>query len=95
MGPAKDLGGWPDLGVPVTLVFFVRAVALPPLMLVWPSLLPSAAALTSSRCPTPPRSFPQPNLIHSAENSLITAVVCGRGLTPLSTMVAYLCEDPV
>jgi iron(III) transport system permease protein len=91
----QDLGRWRWLGVVAILVFFLVAVALPLLMLVWSSLLPgyqlpSIAALHRLTLSNYAEVFRQPNLIHSVQNSLITAVVSAAVVTTLSAVVAYL-----
>ena len=90
-----DLGRWRWLGLAVFVVFFVFAVALPLLMLVWSSLLPgyeppSISALHHLTLSDYQQVLHTPALTSSVRNSLITAVLAGAIVTVLSALVAYI-----
>jgi iron(III) transport system permease protein len=91
----QDIGRWRWLGLAFFLIFFVVAVALPLLMLVWSSLLPgyeqpSVAALHHLTFSNFTDILHRPALVESVKNSLITAVAAGVIVTALSALVAYL-----
>lgn len=91
----QDIGRWRWAGFAFFLLFFVVAVVLPLLMLVWSSLLPgyeqpSLAALHHLTFANYTGIVHRPALIASVKNSLITAVTAGVIVTVLSALVAYL-----
>lgn len=90
-----DLGRWRWLGFAVFVLFFVIAVALPLLTLVWSSLLPgyqppSWSALHQLTFANYAEILRTPALTSSVVNSVITAVLAGAIVTVLSALVAYL-----
>jgi iron(III) transport system permease protein len=90
-----DLGRWKWLGLAAFVVFFIVAVALPLLMLVWSSLLPgyeppSLSALHRLTLSNYSAVLHTPALTKSVTNSLITAVIAGAIVTVLSSLVAYI-----
>ncbi|GHH83796.1 ABC transporter substrate-binding protein [Streptomyces sulfonofaciens] len=90
-----DIGRWRWLGLAVFVLFFVCAVALPLLMLVWSSLLPgyeppSLSALHHLTLANYRDILATPALISSVRNSLVTAVLAGVIVTVLSSLVAYI-----
>jgi iron(III) transport system permease protein len=92
---AQDIGRWRWVGFAAFLLFFVVAVLLPLLMLVWSALLPgyeqpSVAALHDLTFSNFHQILKRPALVSSVKNSLITAVVSGLIVTALSALVAYL-----
>lgn len=92
---ATDLGPWRWLGFAAIVAFFVIAVVLPLLMLLWSSLLPtyqspSVAALKSITLNNYSSIWATPSLISSVENSLITSVSAGLIVTTLAAMVSYI-----
>ncbi|HEX4831948.1 MAG TPA: iron ABC transporter permease [Trebonia sp.] len=94
-GQVQDLGKWRWLGFACFLVFFVVAVALPLLMLLWSSLLPgyetpSLSALGDLTFSNFSAVFKQPSLVQSVKNSLIVSVSTGLIVTVLSALVAYI-----
>jgi iron(III) transport system permease protein len=91
----QDLGKWRWLGFACFVVFFVVAVALPLLMLLWSSLLPgyespSLHALRDFTLSNYSSIFSQPALVQSVKNSLIVSVSTGLIVTVLSAVVAYV-----
>ncbi|HEU0239808.1 MAG TPA: iron ABC transporter permease [Micromonosporaceae bacterium] len=91
----QDIGRWRWLGLAGVIVFFLIAVALPILMLIWSSLLrsyqqPSIAALHDLTFANFGQILKRPGLAHSVQNSLITAVAAGLIVTTLSAVVAYI-----
>jgi iron(III) transport system permease protein len=91
----QDIGRWRWLGLVGVLIFFVVAVALPLLMLIYSSLLPgyqlpSMAVFKHLTFDNFEQVFRQAGLIHSVQNSLITAVVSAVIVTALSAVVSYL-----
>jgi iron(III) transport system permease protein len=92
---STDLGRWRWLGLAAFVVFFVVAVALPLLMLVWSSLLPgyeppSLSALHHLTLANYREIWHTPGLLDSVRNSLITAVIAGAIVTVISAIVAYI-----
>lgn len=91
----QDIGRWRWLGLVGVLLFFVVAVALPLLMLIYSSLLPgyqlpSVAVLKHLTLDNFAQVFKQAGLIQSVQNSLITAVASAAIVTALSAVVSYL-----
>lgn len=91
----QDIGRWRWLGLVAVVVFFLVAVVLPLLMLLWSSLLPgyrlpSLGALKLLSFDNFAQVFDQPNLLKSVENSLITALTAAAVVTALSAVVSYL-----
>jgi iron(III) transport system permease protein len=91
----QDIGRWRWLGLVGVVLFFLVAVALPLLMLLWSSLLPgyrlpSFKALRLLSFDNFGLVFQQPGLVHSVENSLITALISAAVVTTLSAVVSYL-----
>jgi iron(III) transport system permease protein len=91
----QDLGGWRWVGFAGFVVFFVIAVALPLLMLLWASFLPayespSMSALHHLSLTNYSQILHRPGLVAAVKNSLITAVSAGVIVTALSAVVAYL-----
>jgi iron(III) transport system permease protein len=91
----QDIGRWRWLGLAGVLLFFLVAVALPLLMLLWSSLLPgyrlpSLSALKLLSFHNYAQVFEQPNLLTSVKNSLITALIAAAVVTALSAVVSYL-----
>ncbi|MBD0735637.1 ABC transporter permease [Streptomyces sp. CBMA29] len=92
---ATDLGRWRWLGLAAFVVFFLVAVALPLLMLVWSSLLPgyeppSLSALHHLTLANYREIWHTPGLLDSVRNSLVTAVIAGAVVTVISAVVAYI-----
>src|SRR5215475_12122275 len=92
---AQDIGRWRWLGLAGILVFFIVAVLLPIAMLLWSSLLPgyeqpSMHALHDLTFANFDQIVKRPGLLHSVENSLITAIASGVIVTALSAVVAYI-----
>jgi iron(III) transport system permease protein len=90
-----DLGRWRWLGFAFFLLFFVVAVALPLLMLVWSSLLPgyeppSLSAFHHLTFANYSKVLHTPALTKSVTNSLLTAVLAGAIVTLISSLVAYI-----
>jgi iron(III) transport system permease protein len=90
-----ELGRWRWLGLAFFVLFFVVAVALPLLMLVWSSLLPgyeppSVSALHHLTLANYRQIWHTPGLVDSVRNSLITALLAGAIVTVLSALVAYI-----
>jgi iron(III) transport system permease protein len=91
----QDLGGWRWVGFAGFVVFFVIAVALPLLMLLWASFLPtyespSMTALQHLSLTNYSQILHRPGLVGAVRNSLVTAVSAGVIVTALSAVVAYL-----
>lgn len=91
----QDLGGWRWVTFAAFVAFFVIAVALPLLMLLWASFLPtyespSMAALQHLSLTNYSQIMHRPGLVAAVRNSLITAVSAGVIVTALSAIVAYL-----
>jgi iron(III) transport system permease protein len=91
----QDIGGWRWVGFAGFVVFFVVAVAMPLLMLLWASFLPtyespSIAALHHLSMTNYGQIAHRPGLVAAVKNSLITAVSAGLIVTALSAVVAYL-----
>ncbi|WP_037577982.1 ABC transporter permease [Phaeacidiphilus oryzae] len=90
-----DLGRWRWLGLAASVLFFLVAVALPLLMLLWSSLLPgyeppSASALRHLTLANYRAVLHTPDLTASVRNSLVTALIAGAVVTVLSSLVAYV-----
>jgi iron(III) transport system permease protein len=90
-----ELGRWRWLGLAFFVLFFLVAVVLPLLMLVWSSLLPgyeppSISALHHLTFSNYREIWHTPGLVDSVRNSLITAVLAGAIVTVLSALVAYI-----
>jgi iron(III) transport system permease protein len=90
-----ELGRWRWAGLACFVLFFVVAVALPLLMLVWSSLLPgyeppSVSALHHLTLSNYREIWHTPGLVASVRNSLITAVLAGAVVTVISALVAYI-----
>ncbi|GHJ42607.1 iron ABC transporter permease [Streptomyces sp. TS71-3] len=90
-----DLGRWRWLGFAIFVLFFIAAVVLPLLMLLWSSLLPgyeppSLSALHHLTLANYRELLDTPALTSSVRNSLITAVLAGAIVTVLSSLVAYI-----
>ncbi|SEG89563.1 iron(III) transport system permease protein [Actinacidiphila yanglinensis] len=90
-----ELGRWRWLGLALFVLFFLVAVALPLLMLVWSSLLPgyeppSVSALHHLTLSNYREIWHTPGLVDSVRNSLITAVLAGAVVTVISALVAYI-----
>jgi iron(III) transport system permease protein len=78
----QDIGRWRWAGFAFFVLFFLVAVALPILMLIWSSLLPgfqqpSAEALHQLTFSNYAEIFRRPGLVNSVKNSFITAVAAG------------------
>ncbi|MGH3416480.1 MAG: ABC transporter permease, partial [Actinocrinis sp.] len=91
----QDLGKWRWAGFAVFVLFFVVAVALPILMLLWSSLLPnyqapSFAALHQFTFDNFRQIMQRPGLAASVRNSLIVSVSAAVIVTLLSSLVAYI-----
>jgi iron(III) transport system permease protein len=91
----QDLGGWRWVGFAGFVAFFVVAVALPLLMLLWASFLPtyespSIAALHHLSLTNYSQVLHRPGIVTAMRNSLVTAVSAGVIVTALSAVVAYL-----
>jgi iron(III) transport system permease protein len=91
----QDLGRWRWMGLTGILLFFVIAVALPILMLIWSSLhkgyeQPSMSALKDLTFTNYDQILQRPGLARSVRNSLITAVTSALIVTVLSALVAYI-----
>ena len=91
----QDIGRWRWAGFAFFVLFFLVAVALPILMLIWSSLLPgfqqpSAEALHQLTFSNYAEIFRRPGLVNSVKNSFITAVTAGVIVTVLSALVAYI-----
>jgi iron(III) transport system permease protein len=91
----QDIGRWKWAGLAAFLLFFLVAVALPILMLIWSSLLPgyeqpSVAALHHLTLSNFSQIMKRPALAQSVKNSLITAVTSALIVTFLSALVAYI-----
>ena len=92
---AQDIGRWRWLGLAGIIVFFLIAVVLPILMLIWSSLLPgyqqpSLHALHDLTFANFEQIMKRPGLARSVRNSLITAIASGLIVTVLSSVVAYI-----
>ena len=92
---AQDLGGWRWAGFAGFVVFFVVAVALPLLMLLWASFLPtyespSIDALHHLSLTNYAQVIHRAGIVDAMKNSLITAFAAGLIVTALSAVVAYL-----
>jgi iron(III) transport system permease protein len=92
---AQDLGGWRWAGFAGVVVFFVVAVALPLLMLLWASFLPtyespSMDALHHLSFTNYSQVIHRAGIVDAMRNSLITAFAAGLIVTALSAVVAYL-----
>jgi iron(III) transport system permease protein len=90
-----DLGKWKWLGFALFVLFFVVAVALPLLTLLWSSFLPgyeppSMSALHHLTFANYREILKTPALTSSVRNSLITAVIAGAIVTVISALVAYI-----
>ena len=94
--PAEtDIGRWRWAGLAAFVLFFLVAVALPLLMLVWSSLLPgyeppSLSALHHLTLANYREIWRTPGLLDSVRNSLVTALLAGAIVTVLSALVAYI-----
>ena len=91
----QDIGKWRWAGFAFFILFFLVAVALPILMLIWSSLLPgyeqpSVDALHRLTFSNYAQIFQRPGLVNSVKNSLITAVTAGLIVTVLAALVAYI-----
>jgi iron(III) transport system permease protein len=91
----QDIGRWRWAGFAFFVLFFLVAVALPILMLIWSSLLPgfeqpSLDALHRLTFANYTEIFQRPGLVNSVKNSLITALAAGLIVTALSAIVAYI-----
>ena len=92
----QDIGRWRWAGFAFFVLFFLVAVALPILMLIWSSLLPgfqqpSVDALHRLTFSNYARDLPAPRAwCNSVKNSLITAVAAGVIVTVLAALVAYI-----
>jgi iron(III) transport system permease protein len=91
----QDIGRWRWLGLAGVVVFFLIAVALPILMLIWSSLLPgyeqpSLHALHQLTLANFDQIMKRPGLARSVENSFITAIASGIIVTLLCSVVAYI-----
>lgn len=91
----QDLGRWRWLALAGFAVFFLVAVALPLLMLLWASFLPSyespsMAALHHLSLTNYSQIAHRPGLVAALRNSLITSISAGLIVTALSAVVAYL-----
>lgn len=91
----QDLGRWRWLALAGFAVFFLVAVALPLLMLLWASFLPSyespsMAALHHLSLTNYSQIAHRPGLVAALRNSLITSISAGLIVTALSAIVAYL-----
>jgi iron(III) transport system permease protein len=92
---AQDIGRWRWLGLAGIILFFLIAVVLPILMLIWSSLLPgyqqpSLHALHDLTFANFEQIMKRPGLAKSVQNSLITAIASGLIVTVLSAVVAYI-----
>ncbi|MGH3435177.1 MAG: ABC transporter permease [Sciscionella sp.] len=90
-----DLGAWRWLGVALFALFFLIAVVIPLLMLIYSSLLPgyeppSITALHHMNFVNYGQVFSTPALVQSVRNSIITAVSAGVVVTLLTAVVAYI-----
>jgi iron(III) transport system permease protein len=91
----QDLGRWRWVGFAGFVVFFVVAVALPLLMLLWASFLPtyespSVAALHHLSMTNFSQIMHRPGIVAAMRNSLVTAFSAGLIVTALSAVIAYL-----
>ncbi|WP_329137503.1 iron ABC transporter permease [Streptomyces sp. NBC_01476] len=92
---STDIGRWRWMGLALFILFFIVAVALPLLMLIWSSLLPgyeppSISALHHLTFSNYREIWHTPGLVSSVRNSLITALLAGAIVTVLSSLVAYI-----
>jgi iron(III) transport system permease protein len=91
----QDLGPWRWVGFAAFVLFFVVAVALPLLMLLWASFLPtyespSMDALHHLSLTNYSQVLHRPGIVAAMRNSLVTAFSAGLIVTALSAVVAYL-----
>lgn len=91
----QDIGRWRWLGLAGVVLFFVIAVALPLLELLWASVhvaydQPSLAALKTISFTNFRQIFVRPGLVHAVENSVIIAVSAGIIVTILASLIAYI-----
>src|SRR5690242_5589225 len=91
----QDIGKWRWAGFAFFVLFFLVAVALPILMLIWSSLLPgfqqpSAEALHQLTFSNYAEIFRRHGMVNSVKNSFITAVAAGVIVTVGAALVAYI-----
>lgn len=90
-----DLGRWRWAGLAAAIAFFIVAVALPLLILIWSSLLPgyeqpSLAALHHIGLSNFRAIWVNPSLARAVRNSIVTAVAAALIVTALTSVVAYI-----
>jgi iron(III) transport system permease protein len=92
---AQDIGKWRWLGLFAFVLFFVIAVALPLLELIWAALhkayvQPSVKAFGNLSFHNFHEILVRPGLVKSVENSLIIALCAGLIVTVLASLIAYI-----